>query len=102
MALIFSVVKLQCANKTTSFLIGGKALSKEDLAGWVAYKNFIGNIEVGEPIEAMTEIRRYGDNENFDATPEEIAYFMERIKLSPDFVNSRSELLQKNKFVFEK
>lgn len=107
MALIFSEVKLTSKNTgfSTSFLVGGVPTSKEDFYGWVAFEQFINELHtltsLTDCIYVNINTFRYGDQEDNNATPEEIAYFMMRIKDNPDFIKTRTQKVSESYFEFQ-
>lgn len=96
MSVRFSRVKLISDNKAAIFLVSGQPRSKEDLIGWKAYDQFSG---MKEPVKAFVETFEYGDGEQFDATPEEVAYFYMRSEKRPDFIEARARKLSESEFV---
>ena len=100
MALIFSAVTLKSKDKHTEFLVGGIPSCSESLHGWTAFDKFISELDAGSNVEVCASTHQYGEDEPFDATPEEIAYFMQRMEISPDFITSRTKNLGTNNFNF--
>ena len=101
MALIFSKVNLISENLSTEFLVGGIPNCKEDLNNWTNFDNFINKLNFGEDVKVLTTSYRYGEQEDNDASPEEIAYFMERIKMKPTFIEDRTEKISNFNFSFK-
>lgn len=101
MALVFSKVNLKSIDNNLEFLVGGIPKCKEDLENWIAFENFIKDLDANENVEVFTKTYRYGEEENNDATPEEVAYFMERIKMRADFIETRTEKLSEGTFSFK-
>ena len=93
MSLRFSRVTLSSAGKITRFLVGGIPKNRTDLQGWTAYNNFVSGVPKYKAVDAHVETFLYGDEESFDAAPEEVVYFYKRIERQPDFIESRTEKL---------
>lgn len=102
MALIFSTVSLKSEGKEVEFLIGGIPEKREDLFGWTAYEVFMDDINPNSSVEVSVSSYRYGEEENFNATPEEIAYFMKRIEMKSDFIKTRTQNISKSQFLFNR
>ncbi len=79
-------------------MVGGIPKSLADLQGWTAYDNFVSGSSRYTAANAHVETFLYGDEEPFDATPEEIAYVYKRIERQPDFIGNRSEKICESKF----
>lgn len=97
MALLFSKVTLKSGSNDTEFLVGGVPANIGDLTGWVAFDKFWSD-NMDDNIEVYVDTYRYGDAENYDATPEEIAYFMRRIQMNPDFIERRTIKMGSSRF----
>ena len=91
MSLRFSRVTLTSDGKTASFLTGGIPQSRADLQRWTVYDKFVSDVPRYTAVNAHVETFLYGDEEPFDATPEEVAYFYKRIERHPDFIETRTE-----------
>ena len=99
MSLRFSRATLYSAGKTASFLVGGIPKCRTDLQGWTAFNNYMNDAQRYKVINAHVETFLYGDEESFDATPEEVAYFYKRIERQPDFIESRTEKISESDFI---
>lgn len=80
MGVLFSVVKLTANGKTGELLVGGIPKSPEGLKGWFKFWDFVNEIDEDDVVKVKAEGYIYGGDETFDATLEEVAYFMQRIK----------------------
>ena len=96
MSVRFSRVKLVSKDKAAVFLVSGLPRSQEDLKGWKAFDSFREG-SVADAI-AYVETFEYGDGEQIDASPEEVAYFYMRSEKRPDFVDTRAKKLSESKF----
>lgn len=99
MSLRFSRVTLHSDEKTTSFLIGGIPECQSDLQGWTAYENYLHDASRYQTVKVHVESFLYGDEELFNATPEEIAYFYKRIERQPDFIKNRTVKIGESDFI---
>ena len=100
MALLFSNVTLTADGYETELLVGGIPREYEDLEGWRAADDFLEDLEEETDVLVHVEAYTYGEGEVVRATPEEIAYFMKRIDMNPDFLNSRCDNIEDVDFGF--
>lgn len=98
MSIRFSRVTAMTNKSMAIFLVGGILTSQEDLDGWTAFDSFVEDISADKVITARVETFLYGEEEPFDATPEEIAYFYQRISMQSDFIESRTEKISESEF----
>lgn len=98
MSIRFSQVNAITETKSAIFLVGGTPRSQDDLNGWEAFQSFIADLAVNTPITVYVETFLYGEDEPFDATPEEVAYIYMRIQMRPDFIESRTEKVEESEF----
>ena len=87
MALLFSNVTMTGDGYETEFLVGGIPREYEDL-------------ENESDIQVHADAYIYGEGETVRATPEEIAYFMKRIDMNPDFLSNRCTNMESVDFNF--
>lgn len=100
MALLFSKVTLAGDGYDTEFLVGGIPREYDDLEGWCAADDFLENLENESDVQVHVEAYIYGEGETVRATPEEIAYFMKRIDMNPDFLSNRCTNIEDVDFEF--
>lgn len=93
MSIRFSRITAMTNDKAAVFLVGGIPSTQADLDPWAAFSDFIADLKENEAITAKVETFLYGEEEPFDATPEEIAYFYKRIAMNSDFIENRTEKL---------
>ncbi len=102
MGVLFSVVKLTANKKSMELLVGGIPKSPEDLKGWFKFWDFVNEIDEDEEIKVEAQGYIYGEEETFDATPEEVAYIMQRRKARADFIERRCQKAENAEFTFTK
>lgn len=100
MAIRLSLVTVSGGTDKTEFLVGSIPRNADDLAGWTAFEDFTEQIKDKSEISVHVKAYLYGEGEGFNATPEEIAYFMQRIEMRPDFLSSRCKNLESFEFAF--
>ena len=100
MALLFSKVTMTGDGYETEFLVGGIPREYEDLEGWCAADDFLEDLENESDIQVHAEAYIYGERDTVRATPEEIAYFMKRIDMNPDFLSNRCTNIESVDFNF--
>lgn len=99
MSIRFSRVTAMTTEKAAIFLVGGIPGSQEDLDGWTAFQDFTADLNENTVITVSVETFEYGEGEQCDATPEEIAYFYFREERRPDFIESRANKIGESSFV---
>lgn len=90
MSLIFSKVTLKGKNKTASFLVGGIPQNVRDLIFWKQFREgckTIRETDYNESFDIQMTVFEYGNEKRYSATPEEVAYFYQRIKRNSEFLN---------------
>lgn len=102
MGVLFSAVTLTANKKNAELLVGGIPRTPEDLKGWFKFWDFINEIDEDETVKVEAQGYIYGKEETFDATPEEVAYFMKRIESRTDFIESRCKKAENAEFQFTK
>lgn len=87
MALLFSAVTATANEQEVEFLVGGIPREYDDLEGWTAFENFMEDLDEETTVSVHAEAYLYGEEETHKATPEEVAYFMMRIKQDETFLS---------------
>ena len=100
MALLFSKVTMAGDGYDTEFLVGGIPREYDDLEGWCAADDFLENLENESDVQVHVEAYVYGEGETVRATPWEVAYFMKRIDMNPDFLSNRCTNIESVDFNF--
>jgi hypothetical protein len=97
--LIFSEIICTANNNdcTAVGLVGGTPICYADLIDWTIFRNFLQ--ECNEDSRVLVEVRTfgYGDEDTFDATPEEVAYMNMRCGMNDRFLEERCELIRRHK-----
>lgn len=100
MALLFSAVKVTAGDDETELLVGGIPREYDDLEGWTIFDNFVEELDEETEVGVHAEAYLYGEGETYRATPEEIAYFMQRIEMQEDFLSDRCDNIEDVDFTF--
>ena len=100
MAVLFSEVTVTANDDKTVFLASGIPTEYEDLEGWTAFDRFMSQISDNTEIKVHTESYLYGGGNHVNATPEEIAYFMQRIADDENFLSGHCENIGNSDFNF--
>ena len=100
MAILFSKATMASGGSSTSFLIAGAPSSAEEFDGWTAYHSFVDALLAGTEVQAHITAYMYGERYVVVATPEEVAYMDMRIRMRPDFLESRCQMHAQIKFSF--
>lgn len=90
--IIFS--EITCRADTTTFVskgfVGGEPICYEDFSGWRIFEDFLK--ECKGPSKVLIEVQTYGYGEGpeqWEASPEEVAYMIERVKGNPRFLETK-------------
>ena len=86
MALLFSAVRATANDQEVEFFVGGIPREYDDLEGWTAFDRFMEDIDEETEVAIHAEAYLYGEEETHRATPEEVAYFMNRIEMDNTFL----------------
>jgi len=100
MAILFSKATLASGGNSTSFLIAGAPSSVEEFDGWTAYHSFIDALPADTEVQVHITAYTYGERDVVVATPEEVAYMDMRIRMRPDFLESRCQMYAEIEFSF--
>lgn len=78
-------------------LVGGTPICYADLIDWNIFRNFL--MACPKSTRVLVEVRTlgYGEDEKFDATPEEVAYMNMRCGMDNRFLEERCELIRRHK-----
>jgi hypothetical protein len=94
--IIFSKVKVtsDTTDKVGEGFVGGEPICYDDLAGWKFFEEVLEACT--GPSKILCEVETYGYGEDdgagtWAATPEEVAYMMQRIAMRPDFLETRCQ-----------
>lgn len=99
MSIRFSRISAMTNKASALFLVGGIPATQEDLNGWTAFDSFVEDMPKDEVVTVHVETFVYGEGEVYDATPEEVAYFYQRIEMRPDFIESRTEKIAESDII---
>ena len=99
-AILFSQVKVQSADQSETFLISGIPKEYEDLTESVQLEWFLQDIDSDETVHVHADGFLYGEGEVVKATHAELCYFLDRIRLNPNFLESRCQSAGSSDFSF--
>ena len=99
MALLFSKVILFDGETEAEFLVGGIPRDYDDLEGYTAFDDYLGELTSECDIEVHVDSYLYGEGESVKATPEEVAYMMKRIEMRADFLEARCDNIEDSTFL---
>ncbi len=100
-AILFSQVKVQSADKSETFLIGCIPKEYDDLTESVQLEWFLQDIDSDETVQVHADAFLYGEGEVVNATHTELCYFLDRIRLNPNFLESRCQGSGSSDFSFD-
>lgn len=100
MAILFSKVTLTSGDRDASFLVSGAPTSEHSLDGWTNYHSFIRSLDPQSHVVASVTEYLYGEEEIYDATPEEVAYMTMRLQTRSDFLEKRCDRIDQIEFSF--
>lgn len=94
-------MKVQSADQSETFLISGIPKEYEDLTASVQLEWFLQDIDSDETIQVHADAYQYGESEVVNATHAEFCYFLDRIKLNPNFLEDRCQSSGRSDFSFD-
>ena len=100
MAVLFSAVTVTAGEEEAELLVSGIPREYDDLEGWTIFDDFLEDISEETQVHVHAEAYLYGAEETYQATPEEVAYFMKRIDMNPDFLSNRCTNIEDVDFEF--
>ena len=100
MAILFSTVTATAEDEQVEFLCAGIPRELDDLEGWTAFEDFLGEIDNETEVAVHVESYLYGEEETYVATPEEVAYMQMRIGMREDFLETRCDNIESSDFRF--
>ncbi len=100
-AILFSQVKVQSAGQSETFLISGILKEYDDLTESVQLEWFLQDIGSDETVQVHADAYLYGEGEAVNATHAELCYFLDRIRLNPNFLESRCQSAGSSDFSFD-
>ena len=99
-AILFSQVKVQSADQSETFIISGIPKEYDDLTASVQLEWFLQDIDSDETVQVHADAFLYGEGEVVNATHAELCYFVDRIMLNPNFLESRCQSVGSSDFSF--
>ena len=99
-AILFSQVKVQSADQSETFLISGIPKEYDDLAESVQLEWFLQDIDSDESVQVHADAYLYGEGEVVNATHVELCYFLDRMRLNSNFLESRCQSAGSSDFSF--
>lgn len=97
--IIFS--EITCRANTTHFvsrgLVSGMPVCYADLIDWTIFQDFLKECTKETMITVEVRTFGYGEGDQFDATPEEVAYVLQRCKMNERFLDTRCEKIRQYK-----
>lgn len=100
-AILFSQVKVQSADQSETFLISGIPKEYDDLTDSIQLEWFLQDIDSDDTVQVHADAYLYGDGETVNATHAELCYFLDRIRLNPNFLESRCQSAGSSEFTFD-
>ena len=100
MAILFSSVTATADDEQVEFLCAGIPREFDDLEGWTAFEDFLGEIDKDTEVAIHVESYLYGGEETYTATPEEVAYMQMRIDRDADFLSGHCDNIEDSDFRF--
>lgn len=98
MAVRFSHVILESDYGAAEMLARGKVTEPDQLEEYSAYEDYCMDIEDDVVIRVQSDEYLYGEGEIFDATFEELAYFLIRMNNNPNFLANSCNYVGRTEF----
>ena len=99
-AILFSQVKVQSADQSETFLISGIPKEYEDLTDSIQLEWFLQDIDSDATVQVHADSYLYGEGEVVRANHAELCYFLDRMRLNPNFLESRCQSAGSSDFSF--
>lgn len=100
-AILFSKVQVQSADQSETFLISGIPKEYEDLTASVQLEWFLQDFDSDANVQVHADAFLYGEGEVVNATHAELCYFLDRMRLNPNFLESRCQSAGSSYFSFD-
>ena len=88
MAILFSQVMALSDEEKVDFMVGGIPREVSDLRGWNVFEDFLKTLKPDSKVVVFVTTYKYGEGEECDAKPYEVADFQQRLKIRPNFLES--------------
>ena len=98
---MFSEVKVQSAGQSETFLISGIPKEYDDLSASFQLEWFLQDIDSDATVQVQANAYLYGEGEVVNASHAELCYFLDRIRLNPNFLDSRCQSAGSSDFSFD-
>lgn len=101
MAVLFSAVTVTAGEEEAELLVSGIPREYDDLEGWTIFEDFLEEISEETQVNVHAEAYLYGAEETYQATPEEVAYFMKRMEMDENFLRDSCDCIEDVDFSFQ-
>ena len=97
--IIFSEItcKANTTELTTNGLVAGMPICYADLIDWTAFQKLLKKCDRTSKVTVEVSTFGYGEGEEWDATPEEVAYMKQRCNRDSRFLSTRCEKIGQRK-----
>ena len=99
-AILFSQVKVQVGDQSETFLIDGIPKEYDDLSASRQLEWFLQDIDSDATVQVHADAYLYGEGEVVNANYAELCYFLDRMRLNPNFLESRCQSVGSSDFSF--
>ena len=99
-AILFSQVKVQSGDQSETYLIDGIPKEYEDLSASRQLEWFLQDIDSDATVQVHADAYLYGEGEVVRANYAELCYFLDRMRLNPNFLESRCQSAGSSDFSF--
>ena len=99
-AILFSQVKVQVGDQSETFLIDGIPKEYDDLSASRQLEWFLQDIDSDATVQVHADAYLYGEGEVVNANYAELCYFLDRMRLNPNFLESRCQSAGSSDFSF--
>ena len=99
-AILFSQVKVQSADQSETFPISGIPKEYDDLTASRQLEWFLQDIDSDATVQVHADAYLYGEGEVVNANHAELCYFLDRMRLNPNFLESRCQSVGSSDFSF--
>lgn len=100
MAVLFSAVTVTANDDKIELFVSGIPREYDEIEGWTGFDDFINLLHDESEVSVHAEGYLYGEGEIVDASPQEVAYFLNRIETEERFLTDHCTNIENADFTF--
>ena len=100
MAVLFSAVTVTANDDKIELFVSGIPREYDEIEGWTDFDDFVNLLHDESEVSVHAEGYLYGEGEIVDASPQEVAYFLNRIETDERFLTDHCTNIENADFTF--